>query len=108
MNDLTSTVKDLTQTKTTGLIPLNKIPYSPQQIELLVTELGRLATARQEIIHQGVIMEWIETFQETKHTFDMVLCKIRLCKTSKRYGTQTTLGDILDTDTEGYYGVFNK
>jgi len=32
-------------------------------------------------------------------SFNMIIAKIRMCKASKRYGTQTTLGDIIECET---------
>lgn len=65
----------------------------------MITELGRLANARQEVIAEAVILEWIETFMDMNISFNMIISKIRMCKASKRYGTQTTLGDIIECET---------
>lgn len=108
MTDLESTVKDLTLTKTLGLIPLKRTIYTQDQMNYLITELGRLATARQEVISQEVILEWIETFMDMNISFNMIIPMIRMCKASKRYGTQTTLGDILNSETEGYHKYYKK
>jgi len=67
-----------------------------------------LGTARQEVIHEGVIMEWIETFMDMNISFNLVIAKVRMCKASKRYGTVTTLGDILDSDTDNYHSYYKK
>ena len=69
----------------------------------LITELGRLATARQEVIAEPVILEWVETFMDMNISFDMIIAKVRMCKAAKRYGTQTTLGDIVDVETDNYH-----
>ena len=39
-------------------------------------------------------------------SFNMIIAKIRMCKASKRYGSQTTLGDILDAETENYHSYY--
>lgn len=74
----------------------------------LIKELGRLATARQEVISETVILEWIETFMDMNLKFNLVIAKIRMCKASKRYGTQTTIGDILESETEKYHSYYKK
>jgi len=62
-----------------------------------------MALARQEEIHEMVINEWLNTFQSMNLTPEFVIAKIRMCKASKRYGSQTTLGDILESETEKYH-----
>lgn len=111
MTDLESTIKDLTLTKTLGLIPLKRTIYTQEQMNYLITELGRLATARQEVISKEVILEWIETFMDMNISFNMIIAKIRMCKASKRFGTQTTLGDIIECETingELYHHYYKK
>lgn len=44
-------------------------------------------------------------------SFNMIIAKIRMCKASKRFGTQTTLGDIVECETingELYHHYYKK
>jgi hypothetical protein len=105
MNELTTVAKDIVLTKTLGLPTLKRLQYTDEQVNYLLMELSRLATARQEVFSSEVISEWINTFMDINLDFATAVAKVRMCKSSKMYG-KTTLGDILESETEVYHKYY--
>jgi hypothetical protein len=71
-------------------------------------ELYKLGNARQEMIHEDVIIEWINTFMDMNISFDIAIAKIRMCKSRINYYGKTTFGDIYSADTSEYHKFYVK